>query len=602
MIQQSRSICRRAVLKRSRQSACASGIMGRVFFYTLFLALTSFSVSAEMRKPNIIFILTDDQRWDALGYAGNPLVHTPEIDRLAAAGTYFKQAFSSTPICAASRASLLSGRYERTHLYNFQTDKIREEFMTDAYPRLLKNAGYQTVFFGKVGVNYDHFERMFDVFDSYDRNNAYTDRRGYFYKKLGDDTVHLTRFTGQQAIDFIDKASTDRPFCMQLSFSAPHAHDGAPDQYFWQSVTDYLLQDANIPPTIFSADSFFNELPPRVKSGFNRLRWTWRFDTPEKYQKSVKGYYRMISDIDLEIAKIRASLQKRGLDRNTVIIFMSDNGYFLGERQLAGKWLMYEPSIRVPLIIMDPRNSNHRDVDAMVMNIDIPATILDFAGIKRPPTWHGASLKPIVDGNTKTLNRDTVMIEHLWGFDEIPSSEGLRTTSWKYFRYVNEKALEYLYDLKNDPQETHNLVGHAAYLAKTDSFRRSLEGHIHRFRDPYSGVPSGLSMNFSSLVQESYILGEQPVFSWVVPEMAQKQKAFQILVSSSKQGAALDNGDIWDSRQIKSDQSNNIVYRGIPLKKGHSYFWKVRIWDSRNRTSAYSEAQSFRIAAQETSF
>ena len=186
-----------------------------------------------MRKPNIIFILTYDQRWDALGYAGNPLVHTPEIDRLAAAGTYFKQAFNSTPICAASRASLLSGRYERTHLYNFQTDKIREEFMTDAYPRLLKNAGYQTVFFGKVGVNYDHFERMFDVFDSYDRNNAYTDRRGYFYKKLGDDTVHLTRFTGQQAIDFIDKASTDRPFCMQLSFSAPHAHDGAPDQYFW---------------------------------------------------------------------------------------------------------------------------------------------------------------------------------------------------------------------------------------------------------------------------------------------------------------------------------------------------------------------------------
>ncbi|AEE54187.1 sulfatase [Haliscomenobacter hydrossis] len=416
------------------------------------------STSSSRKKPNIIFILTDDHRWDALGYAGNGLIHTPEMDKLAKEGVYFRKAMVTTPICAASRASILTGTYERRHGYTFQKGAIGKEFMDFSYPKLLRDAGYFTGFYGKFGVKYEHKNELFNVYEDYDRNTNFKDKRGYFYKKLGKDTVHLTRYTGQKALDFIDKTSADQPFCLSLSFSAPHAHDEAPDQYFWDKTTDHLLQGVTMPKPDLTDDSFFNALPDKVKAGFSRLRWTWRFDTPEKYQKSVKGYYRMISGIDLEIAKIRQQLRKKGLEKNTIIILMGDNGYFLGERQLADKWLMYDNSIRVPLIIFDPRRRKHLDIDEMTLNIDVTATMLDMAGVDRPKKWQGKSLLPMVSGVSKTLQRDTVLIEHLWQFEAIPPSEGIRTKDWKYFRYINDKSIEELYDLRHDPKEIVNLA------------------------------------------------------------------------------------------------------------------------------------------------
>jgi arylsulfatase A-like enzyme len=185
---------------------------------------------AKKERPNIIFILTDDHRASAMGYAGNNIIQTPEMDRLARDGVYFRNAFSSTPISAASRASILTGLYERTHKYTFQTGPIREEYMQTSYPKVLREAGYYTGFYGKFGVKYDHLDRLFDVHEDYDRENRYKDRRGYFYKTLDKDTVHLTRYTGEKAIQFIKDAPADKPFCLSLSFSAPPAHDGAPDQ------------------------------------------------------------------------------------------------------------------------------------------------------------------------------------------------------------------------------------------------------------------------------------------------------------------------------------------------------------------------------------
>ncbi|MGC9353598.1 MAG: sulfatase family protein, partial [Mariniphaga sp.] len=419
--------------------------------------------SEVQQKPNIIFILTDDQRWDALGYAGNNIIQTPEMDKLAASGVYFRNGMVTTPICSASRASIFSGLHERTHKYTFQTGPIRSEFMAESYPNLLKEAGYYTGFFGKFGVNYTAKETLFDVMEDYDRNNRFQDYRGYYYKTLNGDTVHLTRYTGQQALDFIDNAPEEKPFCLSLSFSAPHAHDGASEQYFWQRESGKLYQNREMPGPELAEDRYFQELPLPVREGFNRLRWNWRFDTPEKYQHSVKGYYRMIYGVDLEIAKIRAKLEEKGLDKNTVIILMGDNGYFLGERQLAGKWLMYDNSVRVPLIVYDPRENRHRDVDDMALNIDIPSTILDLAGVPQPESWHGKSLLPVVSGTQKSLDRDTVLIEHLWEFENIPPSEGVRTSEWKYFRYVNDKSWEELYNLKNDPKETENLASKPEY-------------------------------------------------------------------------------------------------------------------------------------------
>lgn len=546
-------------------------------------------------RPNIIFILTDDQRWSALGYAGNPLAHTPEMDRLARTGTYFKKGMVTTPICAASRASILSGLYERTHRYTFQTGPIRDGYMKSAYPYVLKQAGYHTGFYGKLGVKYDKAAQLFDVMEDYDRNNKYTDKRGYFFKMLGKDTVHLTRYTGQKGIDFIKAASSKKPFCLSLSFSAPHAHDGAPDQYFYDGQTANLLANVTVPPPALGDDVYFNAQPEAVRKGFNHLRWTWRYDTPEKYQRMIKGYYRMIAGVDLEIAKIRAQLKQQGLDKNTIIIVMGDNGYFLGERQLADKWLMYDNSVRVPLIIYDPRTPVHRDVDDMALNIDVPATLADLAGAKQPANWHGRSLLPIVSGAASRIDRDTVLIEHLWEFKDIPPSEGVRTKQWKYFRYVNDKTLEELYDLQADSQEITNLARNDAYKTVLNKLRGATNRLTHQFSDPKMGVPYGLMVNFGRTAGLVLPANQQPRFSWIVPTDAVYQSAYQLLVASSEANLNNNIGDIWNSGQVRASQSANIPYGGPALKQGTTLHWKVRVWDTHNRTGDYSAAQLFRV-------
>lgn len=544
-------------------------------------------------KPNIIFILTDDQRWDALGYSGNDIIQTPEMDKLAESGVYFRNGMVTTPICSASRASIFSGLHERTHKYTFQTGPMRSEFMAESYPKLLKKAGYYTGFFGKFGVNYTGTENLFDVIDDYDRNNQFRDYRGFYYKTLNGDTVHLTRYTGQQALDFIDDAPSEKPFCLSLSFSAPHAHDGAPEQYFWQEEPDKLYKNMEMPGPELADDKYFLEQPLPVREGFNRLRWTWRFDTPEKYQHSVKGYYRMIYGVDLEIAKIRKKLKEKGLDKNTVIILMGDNGYFLGERQLAGKWLMYDNSVRVPLIVYDPRVKEHRDVDDMALNIDVPSTIIGLAGIPQPESWHGKSLMPVVLGTQNSLHRDTVLIEHLWEFENIPPSEGVRTSEWKYFRYMNDKSWEELYNLKNDPKETENLAANQEYTEVLKKLRNKLDRLTEKYADPYSGLPTGLTVEYIREPRFTEIIDSKPEFSWVVPKEAVIQKGYQILVSSTKENIDKNIGDVWDSGNVRSSKSVDIEFCGEPLSENTEYFWKVRIFDQDNRLSEYSEPQKF---------
>ncbi|MEZ5044763.1 MAG: family 78 glycoside hydrolase catalytic domain [Saprospiraceae bacterium] len=564
-------------------------------FYGQLLAQASGQSKGANTQPNIIFILTDDQRWDALGYAGNALIHTPEMDKLAQSGVYFKNAMVTTPICAASRATIFTGLYERTHGFNFQTGEVRQEYMDQAYPKLLKEAGYYTGFYGKYGVIYNDLSALFNEYESYDRNNQYPDRRGYYYKTLGKDTVHLTRYTGQKALDFIEKMDPSRPFCLQLSFSAPHAHDGAKDQYFWQMETDPLLQGITMPGPDLGEDKYFNEQPDFVKAGFNRLRWTWRYDTPEKYQHSVKGYYRMIAGIDLEIKKIREQLARKGLDKNTIIILMGDNGYFLGERQFAGKWLLYDNSIRVPLIIFDPRGKAHQDVEEMALNVDVPATMLDMAGVSRPEKWQGKSLLPIVNQEKTKLDRDTVLIEHLWEFANIPPSEGIRTKEWKYFRYVNHKASEELYNLQQDPKEINNLAKNKEYQAILKKLRQKCEDLIEEKRDHYSNPPHDLAVEFIRKPTGILLKDNTPEYSWGVPEGAVFQSAYQVLVASSQTNIDNNNGDIWDSGQVRSNQSSEIVHAGKELANGQTYFWKVRIWDQDNRLLNYSAVQSFKM-------
>ena len=319
----------------------------------------------------------------------------------------------------------------------------------------------------------------FSEYEVYDRNNNFKDQRDIINHWK---TCSLTRIC-IESHKFYQNTDKDQPFWLSISFSAPHAHDGAWEgiqkQYFWQEEVDGYFRDMEIPGPKNASDQRFDALPKGVRDGFNRTRWYWRYDTPDRYQESIKGYYRMIGGVDNELGKIR-KLKKKN-PNNTIIIWMGDNGYFLGERQMAGKWLMYDNSVRVPLIIFDPRVNNHFDVNDMVANVDLASTILDFAGIDAKLKTHGNSLAPYVKTGQSPYKREELLIEHLWDFNPIPSSEGIRTERWKFMRYRNIEAKEELYDLKSDPEELKNLTSNPDYSNLVIEMREKLERKISKY-------------------------------------------------------------------------------------------------------------------------
>jgi arylsulfatase A-like enzyme len=446
----------------------------KIFFFSLVClahsvnCLSSGSAKAGVRRPNIIFILTDDQRWDAMGIAGNQIIKTPNMDRLAREGFLFSNAFVTTPICAASRASIATGVYETTHQFTFGTPPLKMKFIDNSYYRILKENGFYTGFLGKFGMQFENGadKMLFDVYDSY--------MPDFYYRLTGDawnKHTYLTYQTGEKAIEFLKNVPTDQSFCLNISFNAPHAEDRSPDQYIYPENLSHLYEDITIDEPSLSEEKYFMQQPPFVRDGLNRIRWYWRFDNPEKYQRMIKGYFRMISAIDQVIGNIRNALDSLGLADDTILIFTSDNGYFLGERGLAGKWLMYDNSIRVPFIIFDPRRSESGKVrEEMILNIDIAPTILELAGISPPSMYQGNSILPLLK-NEETSWRDSFFIEHLYDIEFIPKSEGVRNKNWKYIRYIDHPEHEELYQLQQDPLETNNLIAMDNYTDTIEMLR-----------------------------------------------------------------------------------------------------------------------------------
>ena len=412
--------------------------------------------SIESRRPNIIFIVTDDQRWDMLGCMGNSIIRTPNIDWLANNGARFNNAFVTTPISAASRASLFTGLYERTHDFTFKKPPIKKEYTDLSYPVLLRHAGYRTGFVGKFGVT---VEVPVDSMFSWNRMSGFP-----YWKIIDGKKTYLTDLQGEQAIQFIRESAGGQPFCLSLSTSAPHADDGSKEQYFWTESLDTLYKGVTIPVPSTADPAFYSALPPFLQGTMNRERWFWRFDTPQKFQSMVKGYYRMITEIDKVVGKIREELDRLGIADNTIIILMGDNGYYLGDRGYADKWLMHEVSIRVPLVIYDPRKPEPGPevLDQMVLNIDLPPTILEYAGIKAPERLQGRSLIPLVTGHDVEW-RSSIFCEHLMIESHIPNSECIRTENMKFIRYPEHPEYVELYDLINDPWEEKNLADDPKY-------------------------------------------------------------------------------------------------------------------------------------------
>lgn len=425
------------------------------------------------KKPNIIFILTDDQRWDALGYAGNPIIKTPNMDKLAGSGLYFKNTFVTSPICAASRATILTGLYERTHQFNFGKPELNNMYMYESYPYLLKKSGYRTGLVGKFGVkvNKGIEDLLFDTI---------VKTRWPYLKRIDGKETHLADINGNHAIDFI-KSSKDTPFCLSLSFWSPHADDGAEEQYFWPKYVDSLYASDEIPVPDTSDPDFFDALPSFMKNSMNRKRWYWRYDTPEKFQKMVKGYYKMISGVDSVLGRIRNTLKEEGLADNTVIILMGDNGYYLGERGFAGKWLMHEQSLRVPMMIYDPRQAESfrgKTFDGMVLNLDIAPTILDLAGLEVPKSYQGKSLKAFYDNNPKDWRTSAFFEHQRAGEPLLPKTECFRDETWKFIRYEASPEYMELYNLREDVNEVNNLALNKKYAGRMDYYAHKCDSIV----------------------------------------------------------------------------------------------------------------------------
>jgi arylsulfatase A-like enzyme len=437
---------------------------------------------AERRRPNLLFILSDDQRFDTMGAAGNPIIKTPAMDALARDGVRFSNAFVTTPICAASRASIFTGLYERTHRYTFGTPPIRNEHLDHSYPVRLKQAGYRTGFIGKFGVGVEPggTDRMFDYFQPLNRTP--------YFKKQPDGTERFVEdILGDRAIEFLDSTRPDQPFCLSLSFNAPHAEDNDPQQYFWPKSVDHLYRDVKFPVPATMSPGFFERHPEFLKNTESRVRFNWRFDEPEKYQQMVAGYYRMISAIDQVIGRVRAELERRGLAENTVIVFTSDNGYFLGERGFADKWYGHEYSLRVPLVLMDPRLAPSRRgtvVDAIALNVDLAPTLLECAGLPIPEQLQGRSLLPLATGKLPPDWRQDFFFEHLFERHNIPKSEGVRTERYTYIRWFEQQpVVEELYAHQADFEQTENLVHEPPYAEVLAALRR----RTNELRDQYGG-------------------------------------------------------------------------------------------------------------------
>jgi arylsulfatase A-like enzyme len=461
-------------------------------------------------RPNILFLLTDNQGWNMMGCAGNSIIHTPNMDKLANGGVRFSHAFVTTPICAASRASIFTGLYRRKHEFTFLTPPLRTQFTDISYPALLRAAGYRTGFIGKFGIESNGnllvenekvtLKKMFEHFDNFEHwglfkgsPNGYLveqpDRRPFSFGKTPtsppkDSTKrHLTDITGDKAINFLRNCKSDQPFCLSISFNAPHAQDNDPRQYIWPESVDGLYQDVTIPEPKNSNPAFFDAQPEFLKTSLNRERWYLRFDTPEKFQRMMKGVYRMVSGVDVVIGKILEEIESLGMDKNTIIIFMSDNGMFFGERGFSDCWLIHEESIRVPLIVFDPRADKRVQgitPEQMVLNVDIAPTILELAGLEVPQEMQGRSLVSLLRGRKPEWRTD-FLCEHLFEHPRIPKSEGVRTERWKYIRYFEQRPVyEELYDLENDPHEACNLVGDPKYVKELEQLRKRCDELLQR--------------------------------------------------------------------------------------------------------------------------
>jgi N-acetylglucosamine-6-sulfatase len=438
--------------------------------------------------PNVVVVLADDMRWDAMSVAGHPYLKTPNIDRLAGEGVRFKNAFCTTSLCSPSRASILSGVYAHTH-------GVRDnftEFPADraSFPSALQEAGYQTAYIGKwhMGEENDEKRPGFDYWVSHKGQGKYN---GTEFNIDGERQVkpgYYTHVVTDLAVDWLKRPRT-QPFLLMLGHKASHS--------FYTPEPKYSNAFAQVqiayPESAFQLDGKPGWIKQRLNTwhGIYGPLFEWRQKFPDDRPEAVKdfaamtrAYWGTILSIDDSVGRLYSTLGELGQLDNTIIIFMGDNGLLNGEHGMVDKRTMHEPSIRIPLIVRYPGlvpTDHPKVVEQMVLTIDVAPSIVEMCGAPHLKGIHGRSWKTLVQKGDPVW-RKSFLYEYNYEkqFPYTPNVRGVRTDRWKYIHYPHgnggsDRHMAELYDLKEDPDERENLIADPSYGAVLRSLKLDLE-------------------------------------------------------------------------------------------------------------------------------
>jgi len=453
------------------------------FFATLFLV---FSANAAER-PNIVFLLTDDQTCYSLGCYGNDDVSTPNMDALAAEGMAFDNYYNTTAICMASRASIMTGMFEYKTGCNFEHGPMMREHWEKSYPILLRKAGYTTAIAGKFGFTVADKPKAKGILPEKDfdrwgggpgQTNYQTAKNKSMAEKYAKKFPHSSRSYGAFGSDFIrDSAKGDKPFCLSISFKAPHK-PATPDP-----LDNAIYKGKKFARPGNYGREYGEHFAKQSKQGrqFERFH-SWNYS--DDYDNVMATYHQQIYAVDVAIGMIRKALKEAGVAENTVIIFTSDNGFLCGSHGYGSKVLPYEESARAPLIMFDPRHSNSGKKlrsESLTGNVDIAPTILDLAGLPTPDNADGKSLRPIY-ANPAAENHVSLPLINVWGPRACHAlavvTKDLKYIYWSYAKPGYEAAEEF-YDTKNDPLELSNVIG---THKDADQMRQLYDRHLDHWK------------------------------------------------------------------------------------------------------------------------
>jgi arylsulfatase A-like enzyme len=465
-----------------------------------------------MSRPNIIFVMTDDQTARDMSCYGNPILRTPNMDRIAGGGTRFANCFTTNALCAPARATVLTGCFSHVNGIRGNSemaDAVEElDPSIPTFPELLQGAGYQTALVGKYHIRQD--PRGFDTWCIHPGQGVYFDPVYIENGKRIQKTGYASDVTTDIALDFLKGRDTARPFCLVYQFKAPHRPFTPAPRH-----AD-LYSDVEIPePATFDDDydtrkiagmaedmkfdvsiaGDYEDLPEGLG---DRERKRWLF------QRFMKDRYRNLTGVDENLGRVLDYLEENGIADNTLIMYTSDHGYFLGDYGWYDKRFMYEPALRIPLVARCPAGGVAGHVsEELVMNVDIAPTILDFAGVEIPDVMQGQSLKPLMTGDHPADWRQSVYYsyyENSWelvgkGDDamaepfeyftphRVGPHRGVRTDRYKLIEYYSEGDYWELFDLAEDPDELRNVYGDPGYAEVQEEMHRELVEVRTRYGD-----------------------------------------------------------------------------------------------------------------------